>query len=199
MFEMSTLLYTDDEDLLISFQLGDDSAYEIIYDRYWALLYRHARKMLQNDEEAKDVVQEVFMMLWTRLSTQGVNQPLAAFLYAATRNKVLDQLKHSKVKARYAASLQQETERQLQTPDSLVRERQLAQQIESEIQFLPPKMREIFVLSRREYKSYKEISEQLQISDKTVKKQVSNALQILRVRLGTLLFLIFFIFICYFG
>lgn len=195
---MSTLLYTNDEDLLISFQLGDDSVYEIIYDRYWALLYRHARKMLQNDEEAKDVVQEVFMMLWTRLSTQGVNQPLAAFLYTATRNKVLDQLKHSKVKARYAASLQQETERQLQPPDSLVRERQLAQQIESEIQFLPPKMREIFVLSRREYKSYKEISEQLQISDKTVKKQVSNALQILRVRLGTLLFLIFFILICYF-
>lgn len=196
---MSTLLYTDDDDVLISFQQGDHSAYEIIYDRYWALLYRHARKMLQNDEEAKDVVQEVFMMLWTRLNTLGINQPLAAFLYAATRNKVLDHIKHSKVKAKYAASLQQEMESQLQPPDSLVRERQLARQIESEIQFLPPKMREIFVMSRREYKSYKEISEQLQISDKTVKKQVSNALQILRVRLGTLLFLFFLIFSYYFG
>jgi RNA polymerase sigma-70 factor (family 1) len=199
MFEMSTLLYTDDDDVLISFQQGNHNAYEIIYDRYWALLYRHARKMLQNDEEAKDVVQEVFMMLWTRLTTLGINQPLAAFLYTATRNKVLDHLKHSKVKARYAASLQQEMESQLQPPDSLVRERQLARQIESEIQFLPPKMREIFVMSRREYKSYKEISEQLQISDKTVKKQVSNALQILRVRLGTLLFLLFLIFTYYFG
>lgn len=185
---MSTLLYTDDEDVLISFQQGDDSAYEIIYDRYWALLYRHARKMLQNDEEAKDVVQEVFMVLWTKLSTSGINQPLAAFLYTATRNKVLDYIKHSKVKAKYLASLQHEMESQLQPPDGLVRERQLARQIESEIQFLPPKMREIFVMSRREYKSYKEISEYLQISDKTVKKQVSNALHILKARLGAFLF-----------
>jgi len=199
MFEMSTLLYTDDEEVLISFQQGDDSAYEIIYDRYWAVLYRHARKMLQNDEEAKDVVQEVFMMLWTKLSTLGINQPLAAFLYAATRNKVLDYIKHSKVKAKYFASLKHEMESQLQPPDGLVRERQLAQQIESEIQFLPPKMREIFVMSRREYKSYKEISEYLQISDKTVKKQVSNALHILRARLGTFLFLILFNFIYYQG
>jgi RNA polymerase sigma-70 factor (ECF subfamily) len=139
------------------------------------------------------------MMLWTKLSTLGINQPLAAFLYAATRNKVLDYIKHSKVKAKYFASLQHEMESQLQPPDGLVRERQLAQQIESEIQFLPPKMREIFVMSRREYKSYKEISEYLQISDKTVKKQVSNALHILRARLGTFLFLILLSFIYYQG
>jgi RNA polymerase sigma-70 factor (ECF subfamily) len=144
--------------------------------------------MLQNDEEAKDIVQEVFTTLWVKASDQTIQPPLAAFLYTVTRNKILDQLKHSKVKARYMASLKLEMESQTELPDCFVRQRDLARQIEKEIQALPPKMREVFELSRKSYMSHREISEQLNISDKTVKKQVSNALQILKVKLEMFLF-----------
>ena len=177
-----------DDDLLLLFQSGDREAYELIYDRSWYILYCHARKMLQNDEEAKDVVQDVFTTLWAKASDQTIKPPLRAFLYTITRNKILDQLKHSKVKAKYMASLKSEMEQQGQLPDSFVRERDLARQIEKEIQALPPKMRVIFELSRKSYKSHREISTQLNISDKTVKKQVSNALQILKVKLEMFLF-----------
>lgn len=74
--------------------------------------------------------------------------------------------------------------------DHQIRERQLALKIEREISFLPEKMRQIFELHRKEHLTYKEIAEQLDISDKTVKKQVSNALHILRQRLQ--LVMIFF-------
>ena len=183
----SRLLQVDDEEVLDLFQSGDKTAYRVIYERYWAILYRHARKMLQNDEEAKDVVQEVFATLWLKAEQTTINCPLAAFLYTATRNKVLDHIKHVKVKAKYMASLKEEMGQDEPLPDGRVRQRDLARQIEQEIQSLPPKMRVIFEMSRKEYKTHKEISEYLNISDKTVKKQVNNALHILRAKLNTLL------------
>jgi RNA polymerase sigma-70 factor (family 1) len=190
-FEMSSKWsQVDDEDLLCLFQSGDKTVYRVIYERYWAILYRHARKMLQNDEDAKDVVQEVFAMLWLKVESTTIHGPLAAFLYTATRNRILDQVKHAKVKAKYTTSLKEEMESNVYPPDSLVRQRDLAHQIEQEIQSLPPKMRIIFEMSRKEYKTHKEISEHLNISDKTVKKQVSNALHILKERFGA--FLMFF-------
>ncbi|MNY42098.1 RNA polymerase sigma factor [compost metagenome] len=85
------------------------------------------------------------------------------------------------------ASLKEEMGQDEPLPDGRVRQRDLARQIEQEIQSLPPKMRVIFEMSRKEYKTHKEISEYLNISDKTVKKQVNNALHILRAKLNTLL------------
>lgn len=190
---MSRLLCIDDEEVMHLFQQGDGDAYELIYDKYWAILYRHARKMLQNDEEAKDVVQEVFVMLWLKAQDSAIHSPLAAFLYTATRNKVLDHIKHSKVEAKYMASLKGEMDNKVQPPDTLVRQRDLAYQIEKEVKALPAKMREIFELSRNDYRTHKEISEYLNISDKTVKKQISNALHILKAKLGPLLS--FFLFL----
>lgn len=187
---MSQLSPISDDELLLSFQSGDDSAFELIYDRYWGILYRHARKMLQDDEDAKDMVQEVFSTLWTKRK-KPVNPmptpPLAALLYTITRNKILDQLKHAKIKSNYLDSLQLELSPHNPLPDSLVIADELARQIEKEVQALPKKMREIFELSRKEYKTHKEISAQLNISDKTVKKQVSNALNILKNKLNVFL------------
>ena len=63
--------------------------------------------------------------------------------------------------------------------------------IEKELAALPPKMREVFELSRKANLNYREIAEKLNISDNTVKKQMSNALKILRSRLGVVFDLFF--------
>ncbi len=63
--------------------------------------------------------------------------------------------------------------------------------IEKEIGALPPKMREVFELSRKENLSHKEIAEKLNLSEKTVKKQVNNSLKILRSKLGMVVFTAF--------
>ncbi|MFT7720214.1 UNVERIFIED_CONTAM: hypothetical protein ODX35_18210, partial [Salmonella enterica subsp. enterica serovar Enteritidis] len=47
-------------------KLGDEAAYAEIYDRYWAILYRYARKILLNEDESEDVVQDIFVMLWSK-------------------------------------------------------------------------------------------------------------------------------------
>ena len=191
---MDQLSKLSDDELLLVFQRGDKKAYEVIYNRYWQILFRHARKMLQDETSAKDVVQEVFTALWVKAAVLEIKSPLAAYLYSLTRNKVLDLVKHSKVETKYLQSLKDIMEVTDTLPDSQYIERELFDQIELEISSLPEKMRVIFELSRKEYKSHKEIADLLKISDLTVKKQVSNAVQILKKKLGGSIhiFLIFF-------
>ena len=186
---MNQLSGMGDDELLGAFQAGDQKAYKQIYDRYWQLLYRHARNMLRNDEEAKDVVQEVFSTLWIKKTE--IKSPVAAFLYSATRNRILNQLKHLKIEARYMEQQKAVLEYPgVILPDEKVIEHDFSRLIEAGIQSLPPKMRRIFELSRKEFKTHQQISEELKISSLTVKRQVSNALNILKNKLQ--FFLIFF-------
>lgn len=163
---------------------GDHTAFTEIYSRYWAVLYLHGRKMLRDDEEARDVVQELFTYLWKNAALLAVTGSLSSYLYRSVRNRIFNLIERKRIINDYQKSLIQFLEVGELVTDELVRERELSEQIEKEIQLLPPKMREVFELSRKQHLSYKEIGEQLGISDQTVRRQVSNALSILRTKLG---------------
>lgn len=173
-----------DTDLLKLFQKGDAIAYREIYDRYWQLLFRFSRKLMQDNSIAEDIVQDIFTVLWVKREQLDLNMPLAAYLYKLTRNKILDVIRHSKVESRYIEHLQQVIQINNQLPDQLYIERELYDQIEQEIKNLPEKMRIIFEMSRKDFKSNKEIADELGISQQTVKNQVSNAIRTLKGKIG---------------
>lgn len=184
-----------DQELAILLKSGDKHAFEEIYNRYWAVLYLHARNILRNQEEAKDVVQELFTTIWSKASDISLQGSLSSYLYRATRNKILNYFEHKKIVLDYQQSLLSFMEEGVLVTDKALREKELTKIIESEIQRLPAKMREIFELSRKRYLSYKQIAEQLDISEHTVRSQVSNSLRILRMRVGatSLIFYLFFL------
>ena len=164
----------------------DQLAYAEIYDRYWGVLYRFARRILQNEQEAEDIVQDIFVMLWQKAATLEVEISLSAFLYASTRNRILKHFEKSKVRSKYIDSLQRFIDQDSYETDFLVRTKELAERIERELALLPPKMREVFELSRKSELSYRQIGEQLDITEETVKKQVGNARKILKAKFGSL-------------
>ncbi|RYU92164.1 RNA polymerase sigma-70 factor [Mucilaginibacter terrigena] len=184
--------YTDQElfDLL---QSGDQVAYTTIYERYIFTLLNHAFNKTRNREEARDIVQEVFTRLWARRQQIQITTNLAGFLYTSVHHIIIDQFVHSKVKDKYFASILAFAAQSHEATDHRTRENQLAAIIEKEIAGLPPKMREIFELSRKHHLSHKEIAERLNIAEQTVSKQVSNALKILRFKLGIIAYLYFII------
>jgi RNA polymerase sigma-70 factor (ECF subfamily) len=188
--------YDELSDLQLASLLGesDHRAYTEIYKRYWAVLFRHSRRMLQDDEAAKDVVQDIFIMLWAKGSVVVLNTSLSAFLYSAVRNKVFDLIDRNKVKGNYLASLEKFIDSGEFTTDNQVLEKEIAAIIEKEIAFLPAKMREVFELSRKSNLSYKEIAVKMDITDHTVKKQMSNALKILRFKFDSLFSIIIIFF-----
>lgn len=169
--------------LLELFQSGDMNAYEEIYRRYWSLLYISSCKILRGEDDAKDIVQEVFVSFLHKGRDLQLTTSLASYLYAATRYKVLDRIKHLQVKDQYLNSLGDFAEAAHTLTDDRLLEKEFVARMEKAIQQLPDKMRVVFELSRHEDLSHKEIARLLNISDKTVKKQISNALKVLKVKL----------------
>lgn len=183
-----------DSELLDSLSVGDEKAFTEIYNRYFGLLYVHAYKILGNEDEAKDLVQDLFSSMWTRRQSIDLTGSLSSYLYSSIRNKVFDILQHRKVESKYIDSLKVFDSKGYVITDHRIREKELNAQIEKEIAALPAKMRIIFEMSRKSYYTHREIAHELNLSEHTVKTQVKNALRILRVKLGTLLSLIFLFF-----
>ena len=181
-------------ELAEGFRSGKAAAYEAIYDRYWQLLFRFARKFLQDELAAQDVVQEVFTIFWLKKGQFDGNSPLAAYLYTLTKNKILDMVKRSKVETRYLEHLRKAVQLGDALPDQLYIEKQFYEQVEKEIANLPEKMRIVFEMSRKQYMSNREIAEELGISEQTVKNQVSNAIRALKNKFGDSLNIFLIIF-----
>ncbi|WP_256003399.1 MULTISPECIES: RNA polymerase sigma factor [Pedobacter] len=169
-----------DQDLLQMLREGNRDAFTEIYNRYMELLYLHARKRLKDEDEAEDLIHDLFITIWEKRSELNFGGALSAYLYRAVKNKVINALAHRHIKTNYLDSLQQYIDAGDFNTDEAMRAKELAEQIEKEVSRMPRKMQEIFLLSRNANLSHKEIAEQLGISDKTVKKQVGNAIKILK-------------------
>ncbi len=164
-------------------RLGNRAAYTEIYKRYTGILYSHAYAKLQDREEARDAIQELFTVLWVKRQEIAIDTNLAGYLYSAVRNRVLNTISHKRVASIYVSQQEINSNEFVSATDHLVREKELASLIEKEISCLPLKMREVFELSRKNNLSRKEIASQLNLSEKTVKNQINSALKVLRVKM----------------
>ena len=161
---------------------GNHAAYTEIYRRYWSLLYRNALKMLKDEDEATDIIQEIFTVLWEKAPELTFTSSISSYLYTAVKNRIINLINKNKLRDVYYTSLQEFIEKGTYITDEQLLERELALMIEKEIAALPSKMRVIFELSRKEGLSHEQISRRVDISEGTVKKQIHNAIKILRTR-----------------
>lgn len=165
-------------------QSGDHEAYTEIYHRFKTVLYIHAYNKLRHTEEAKDLVQDLFVWLWHNRADFHLKEQLSSYLYKAVRNRVFRIIERKGLASGHIASIQHSIQAGNNITDHRVRENLLMAIVNREVEALPPKMKEIFLLSRQGNLSHKEIADALGIADVTVKKQINNALRILRSRLG---------------
>jgi len=185
--------YTD-IDLTERLRDGDRYAFEEIYSRYKFILHNHAWNKLRSKEEAQDLIHEVFSMVWEKRESLPVNRNLSGYLYSCVHNQFLNMVVHQKVKDKYIDSIRQFAATGTVQTDHLVRERMLKDIIDREIDELPARMREVFLLSRKQHLSHREIADIMGISEQTVKKQMVYALKILKKKLGIVLFLLMYLF-----
>jgi RNA polymerase sigma-70 factor (family 1) len=182
--------YTDEELLLLIME-NNVSAFELVFNQFSAELLRYVYRKLKNKEEAQDIVQDVFVSLFkNRDKLEGV-QNLSSYLYRSALNKVFDVFKHKYVVNEYLSVHHANLEGQYATEgtDFFIREQQLKKIIDSSIEKMPPKMREIFLLKKYEYLSTKQIAERLGLSELTVSTQLKRATKILRLNLDKFILL----------
>lgn len=179
-----------DIELLALLQKGDQAAYTEIFNRYFQLMFVFAYKKLRDEEIVKDLVQELFVKLWERRTVISIKGNLNSYLYAAMRNIIFDYFAHQKVENRYVDYLTSYmANNRSKDSDAPIREKQLKEYIEKQIQALPPKMRRIFEMSRKEYLSHSEIATVLETSKNNVSTQIMTAIKILRAKLSMLIIL----------
>lgn len=183
---MRTVKSYTDQELLDCLKSGDQQAFAEIYNRYWKVMYFHALKMLGDEDDAKDLVQELFAALWTKGANIPFNSNLSGYLYITARNKIINLIQQKKVRRDYLSALTAFAEETGNGTVEQIDEKELLLIVEKEIQNLPVKMRQVFELSRKQFLSHKEIATQLEISDKTVKKQIGYAIRMIKLKLDVL-------------
>lgn len=162
---------------------GNRVAFTEIFNRYNKLLYSHVYNKLRDEESTRDLVQDIFVILWEKRAVIE-NKNLTGYLFTMTRNRILNLVSHHKVVSDYEKSIRKYIQPNSGMADHLIREKQLAAIIEEEIACLPPKMREIFKMSRKDYLSNKEIATKLNLSEHTVADQIKKSLKTLRFKIG---------------
>lgn len=172
-----------DEQLFILVKSGNRRAFDIIYDRYWKKLFAYLVKAVKDQDEAEDMVQEVFVSLWQRRAAIEIHTSLSAYLFSSARLSGLKYMRNRLARQVFHQESGQLTVEEQSGFEAGFEARDLNALFDKEIERLPKKMREVFILSRKEELSHKEIAEKLAISDKTVKKQINNVIKIFHLRL----------------
>jgi RNA polymerase sigma-70 factor (ECF subfamily) len=172
--------YTDKE-LLQQMAEDDSMAFTMLYRRYWEGLFVTAAKVLREKTEAEDVVQDVFLSLWNRRHELTIEGSLVAYLHTSVRYKAIHYIEKNITRRDYLALLADISVNTL-PPNAEVnlQVEELQKTISNTIEKMPPKMQQVYILSRQEQLSHKEIAEQLSVSAETVKKHIQHALQLIK-------------------
>lgn len=144
-------------------------------------LCRLAKRIVNDSENAQDIVQDVFVKVWNLRDSLHTTS-LKSYLYSATTNTSLNYLEKNK-KTEKISSLKIESLTASQHPNT----KELENLVDKAIEKLPPRCKVIFILNRFEGLRYKQIAETLNISQKTVENQMGKALRIMHEELKTYL------------
>lgn len=173
--------YHNDQHLIERLLNDNEKAFDYIYDLYWKQLFQYAYKRLQCEDLAKDIVQDIFISLWNQKDGLKLTSSLSAYLFSMLRFKLINYYYSSEVRKQHALHVNQVGHQHENNIDQKVNFNEVNSLLTSSLQKLPSKMKNIFELSRVDGHSVRQISEQLNISEQTVKNQLSTALKRLRL------------------
>lgn len=176
-----------DEQLFELIKLGNATAFQFLYDRLFYPLLGQALRKVKSKEDAQDLTQDLFMNLWNKRDVIHIEGKVINFLFTSLRNSVINFYIKTKKQDEREELFQYFKGYFEETTDRTIHKNELEQIIQNEVDALPLKMKQIYLLSRNQELSHKEIAELMAISELTVKKQVANALKILKKKINYVL------------
>lgn len=168
-----------EKDLIALLKLGNEDAFTTLYNLYWAKVHNFSCLYITSDAEVEEVVQEVFVKLWEARSFIREDDSFKGFLFIITRNIIFNQFRKSFNETAYKMTVLNSIDDSYDIEDEMDAS-DLKIYIDKLINELPARQKEVFRLSREEHLSYREISDRLSISEKTVERHINEALKFLR-------------------
>ncbi len=181
---MSAYHKNSEEQLISNLKLGHHGAFTEIFNRYWEPLAIHAYSRLRSREDAEDVVQSVFVSLYSRREELQLNSSLEAYLKTALKYKIIDTYRLQQKHYLHVDKIINETNLLLSTPEEYTELKELENTILIATNKLPEKCKQVFVMSRYDQLSHQEISEKTGSSISTIKNHINKALKILKSKIS---------------
>lgn len=185
--------------LISSLRDGNNDAFKFLIHTYNRKLNVYAFNLIHDKDLAEDIVQNVFLKIWKKRKNLKTEASIKNLLYKSVYNEFIDQYRKNKktvsLEKKYlevlSSVVEQENEQSLEL---------LFRTVKKEIENLPPKCKQTFLLSKKEGLTNMEIAEYLNVSIKSVEKHITKAFAILRERVcltSSIIILLNFILNCY--
>lgn len=186
----------EDLEMIQLINKADPTAFKKLFDNYWKKVYGRALQKLPREEDAADITQDVFYVIWKNRGYWHVKSNIEGYLMSMLRHKIYDFYAHRDKLPIFVPLNEQEEywEYSFQEGENMDFSKE-NQMLKKEIEAMPEKMREVFLLSRFENLTAQQISDKLGISVQTIRNQISSAMKRLKQSFGDkttwLLFLLF--------
>jgi len=172
-------------DLIKLLKKGDMRAFDAIYERYCKRMYGFVIRYIKQEEDAEEIVQEVFLKIWESRKKIDTYSSFDSFIFTIAYNTTISLLRKRVNEKKYLEHLQ--LRQQITNADEIIDEihfKQIKEQFKSSLNKLTPRQKEIFLLSREEGFTHEEIAKKLSISPNTVKNHLVTTLAFLRSEIG---------------
>lgn len=170
----------EEQDLLIELRQGNKKAYSLLFNKYYKDLVLFGGNFLPDKAVCEDIVQNVLLKLWNNREELFIETSLKSFLLKSVRNSCLDEIKHKVVVREHESyAINFEPTDDLDT-ENYVLYSDLQAHLSEALNKLPAVCREAFEMNRLEGLKYKEIAQQLNVSERTVEVRIGKALGLLR-------------------
>ncbi len=192
-------LFPGDIELVERLQKGDVEAFDLIYEKYSGKLYAFGLKYLKSTEEAEELVQSVFLKLWENYKILKKELSFKSYLFTIAYNDICKLFRKRNYRQKFIDDTLYENSQFSSEIEEGIDYHSVLEQVEQIVNKLPEKQKTIFLKSRKEGKSTKEIAEEVGLSPGTVDNYISESLKFIRSRLRNenvfvlLLFSLFFI------
>ncbi len=175
---------TVDKQVLLRLKEGDEEAFNAIYWKYSAWVYNFVYSLLHDKHLAEDLTQTVFMRIWEGRVLIQPEETFESYLFTIARNLVYKETENQLLSQQMIEIVCKRQKNHDSITEDQIDTDSLRLYIDSLIEQLPPSRKEIYLLSRHNHLSHKEIASRLSISEKTVETQIYRALQFLKRKLS---------------
>lgn len=182
---MTDFLKKTDKTLVQLLKKNEVEAFDLLFHKYSEKLYSFAYSLLKNQEDSKEIIQEAFIRIWEKRHDIDSSKSFKAYLFKISYNLIIDQLRTRIKDTKYREFLVHYFNSEKIELNSDIDYETISNQVSKAVSELPEKRRRIYVLSREEGLSHKEIAIKMGISVKTVENQINLSLRHIRERLGS--------------
>lgn len=174
-----------DLDIINAVRAGDKGAFYVLYQNYADLLYRNILVRVKSSFDADEILQDFFVTIWEKRESINIETNVKGYLLVWLKHHILNTIKKQQVRIKHQTLSQKHLEEADDYTWVKIVSEDLNAKLNEVVDGLPPRLKSVYILSREQHLSVKEIAERLSVSEQTVKNQLTDIMRRLKTEMNS--------------